>query len=536
MSGNDPFDPFGQNERTIIRPNPGGRAPQQPQNPGQGQPSQGQPSQGQPPQGQPGYPPQQPQQPNPYQPTPPRPQHQQGGDFMQPMQDPYAQRGGQPQWGPQGQQPAGAPVQPTAPVALIPNPGNNPLLTAAGPLLDLLGRLRNAMTQASFTSLKQSVSREIENFEAAASAAGAYQQHLRDAKYALCAVADDIVQNLPGEDRHVWTQDPMLGRYFGERVGGTQFYAKLAEAMKNPGANYDLLELYYVCLSLGFEGMHRASQTGQAAVQAARRDVYQALRGVNPGGGWELSPHWKGMQVDRRSIGMQIPFWAVAALVALLLAGTFFGLRYLLGEKAYATTSEIRNIHPTGAIKLDNPVREGRAVANDPPPPPPPTVDDKGQLERIQAALADEIAAGLVEARYLDANFIIVRFSNKLLFPSGGSDVTDDFKEQLAKRLGEVFANETQLMQEKGLRHGRVVAIGHSDAERISAGSRWKSNYELSEARAKNVMDAIQRWSPPDLRTLIEGRGPDDPICTPAEDRSCWAENRRVELLIERTK
>ena len=533
MSGNDPFDPFGENERTIIRPNPGGRAPQ-PQQPQ----------------------PQQPNQPG-YTPPPPRPDHQQSGDFMQPMPGQGAggqqvnwapQQGGaqQPMWGnPQQPGPADAMGQPQGPSGLTHAPHRNPLVTAAGPLLDLLGRLRNAMTQASFQALQGSISREIDAFESAATSAGAYQNHLRDAKYALCAVSDDIVQNQPGEDRAVWTENPMLGRYFGERIGGTQFYANLQEAMKNPGANYDLLELYYICLSLGFEGMHRASPTGQAAVQACRNDVYQALRNTNRGGGWMLSPNWKGMDIGRRSIGMQIPFWAVAALVALLMTGGYFGLRHMLGAEATELAAEIREVRPSGAIEIANPVRPVRAgggvvVGTDTPKEPtvyvPPPPEDPGQLDRIKAALQKEIDAGLVEARYLDANFIIVRFSNKLLFPSGSAEVTKEFKDVLSKRIGETFNNETELLKAKGLQHGRVFGIGHSDAQPIGATSRWASNHALSEARAKSVMDAILAHSPNDLRTRIEGRGPDDPVCTPAEKRSCWPDNRRVELLIERTK
>jgi type VI secretion system protein ImpK len=116
-------------------------------------------------------------------------------------------------------------------------PGTNALVAAAGPLLDLLGRLRNAMTMASFADLKASISRAIDAFEAEATRRGAQQQHLQIAKYALCATADDIVQNLPGEDRHVYTADPMTGRYFGDRLGGTRFYENLQKLMQNPGAN-----------------------------------------------------------------------------------------------------------------------------------------------------------------------------------------------------------------------------------------------------------------------------------------------------------
>ena len=532
MSGNDPFDPFGENERTIIRPNPGGRAPQQPQQPQQ-QPQQ----------------PHNPNQPG-YTPPPPRADHHQAQDFMQPMPGgaqqanwgPGGQPQQQPQWGAQQGGAAPAMGQPAGPTGLTHAPHRNPLVVAAGPLLDLLGRLKNAMTQASFTALQSSIAREIDNFEAAATQAGAYQNHLRDAKYALCAMADDIVQNQPGEDRAVWTEDPMLGRYFGERIGGTQFFANLQEAMKNPGANYDLLELYYTCLSLGFEGMHRASPTGQAAVQACRNDVYQALRNTQRGGGWLLSPNWKGMEIGRRSVGMQIPFWAVAALAAMLMTGAFFALRFLLGEHANELSAEIREVHPAGAIEISSPVRPVKVgetpvvtevvrTKYEAPPP-----DDPRQLERIRAALKAEIDQGLVEARYLDANFIIVRFSNKLLFPSGSAEVTSAFKNNLAKRIGQTFQEETDFLKVRNERHGRVFAVGHSDAQPIGATSRWSSNHELSEARAKSVMDAVVAHSPLDLRTRIEGRGPDDPVCTPAGDRSCWAQNRRVELLIERTK
>ena len=470
MSGNDPFDPFGQNDRTIIRPNPGGR-----------------------------------------------PSPQAGGGAQQPPQTPPPQR-------PSAQARTGG-----APVSAVAMPSSNPLLIAAGPLLDLLGRLRNALTQANFSDLKGAVAREIDVFEKAATDNGAYPEQLRNAKYALCSTADDVVQNLPGEDRHIWTQDPMLGRYFNERIGGEKFFTHLDEALRNPGAHYDLLELKYACLSLGFEGKYRAVAQGPTELQRIRRDVHQALRTVTAGGGWALSPNWKGMDLDRKSIGRQVPFWAVAALMGLILLGLFFGLRVALASGTEELTAEVRAVNPTHDISIE------REVFVAPPDPIPIVVIDDGQLDRIRAALKPEIDQGLVTADYLDANFIIVRMSNKLLFPSGKAEVGSGFA-PLAKRIGDVFKAETELLQAKGFKHGRVIALGHSDAQPLSANSRWPSNQALSKARAQSVMDAIQPVAPLDLRTQVEGRGPDDPLCKPAEDRGCWPKNRRVELLIERTQ
>lgn len=483
---NDPFDPFGQNNRTIVRPNPGGRAPQ---------------------------------------PT--------GAEAPQPQAAPYQQPTGQafpPQQAPQQATQQARQASASGPVI---TPGTNPLVIAAGPLLDLLGRLRSALTQASFTDLKASVSRTLDGFDAAAASAGARPGDIPGAKYALCTMADDVVMNLPGEahEKAIWASDPMLPKFCNnERNGGVGFYQRLQQLLTNPGDNYDLLELKYVCLSLGFEGMHRAEtpNTGQAALQNTRREVYNALRRVEPSSNWALSPNWVGMEVGRRSIGMQIPFWAVAAVAGLLLMGVFFGLRWMLAEETEQLVYRSVDIHPDGKIEIQ------RGTFTPPPPPPPPPTDT-GQLDRIREALAPEIQQGLVTAEYLDANFIIVRMSNKLLFPSGKAEVSEAFRNTFAKRMGDVFTQETLLLRQRGYQHGRVVALGHSDAQPLRSTSRWASNDELSKARAQSVMDAIGSHSPADLRTVVEGRGPRDPLCVPAEKRSCWPENRRVELLIERT-
>ena len=103
-------------------------------------------------------------------------------------------------------------------------PNTNPIMRAAGPLLLLLGRLRVALLRASFASLMEQVADAIKFFETDIRSAGISEQQANSAKYILCATADDIVQHIPTEDRHVWTQYSMLSRFFGERVGGVRFF------------------------------------------------------------------------------------------------------------------------------------------------------------------------------------------------------------------------------------------------------------------------------------------------------------------------
>src|SRR5690606_9284026 len=82
----------------------------------------------------------------------------------------------------------------------------NPITTAAAPLLILLGRLRLLIVEMQAVPLMNHVANAIREFERKVTEAGVPAEDVRIAKYALCGTADDIVQNLPGTDRHVWMQ------------------------------------------------------------------------------------------------------------------------------------------------------------------------------------------------------------------------------------------------------------------------------------------------------------------------------------------
>ena len=155
-------------------------------------------------------------------------------------------------------------------------------MRAAGPLLQLLGRLRVALMRASFASLMEQVADAVKFFETDIRSAGISEQQANTAKYILCATADDIVQHIPTDERHVWAQYSMLSRFFGERVGGVRFFEILDRLKADPLVNYPILELQHACLALGFQGMHRTSPGGIAGLQVIQRNLYELLRQVHP--------------------------------------------------------------------------------------------------------------------------------------------------------------------------------------------------------------------------------------------------------------
>jgi type VI secretion system protein ImpK len=470
MSDRDrPFDPFGRNDRTIIRPNPGGRRSA------------------------------------PAGAAPPAPPVAPVSPGSPPPED----------W---VRGPARSAPPPRGPAAvLVPRkppdtPSHNPMMGAAGPLLLLLGRFRAGLVQAPSAPLMEQVAQAIEEFEREVRAANMPPEQVRAAKYVVSATADDIVQNMPVQDRHIWTQYSMLSRFFGERTGGVRFFEELDRARADPIVNYPLLELMHACVALGFEGIHRTSAGGAAMLQQIQRGLYDTLRRVRPKVTEEISPHWRGQDIAARVAGFRIPVWAVASVVAFLLFAVFITLRALLGSRSDVVATALLGLFPDTAVAIQR--------AAPVPPPPPPIPVKITQLQRIRAALAPEIAAGKLNADQT-ASDIIITVGNVSLFQTGQTEVLDSFK-PIAARIADTLEKEP----------GFIKVTGHTDNTPIKT-VRFPSNYDLSVERAKSVAALLRtRLSHPE-RLQTAGKGADSPVASNKTPEG-RARNRRVEIMIPR--
>jgi type VI secretion system protein ImpK len=358
MTGKPPFDPMEAGDRTVIRPNPGGRR----------------------------------QAPAP-QPAPSEPAPAPG-----PYPGAFPGASGEDAWlSDSGARQAVAAPPPPVPAAGVRSADLeairaldvadvNPVVRAARPLMMLLSNLRVSGSQQKVAPLMDAVAQSITEFERDLRAAGVSEDTVHTAKYVMCATADDIVQNIPGSDRHVWTQHSMLSRFFQMRTSGVGFFDELAKAKANPALHYDLLELMHACLSLGFEGQYRSSGGGDVALQQIRRDVYHTLRHIRPRVGDEISPHWRGQDIAAEAGSARIPTWAIASIAAAALLGIFVVLRLLLSQSSEVFAENMLNLHPDGEVVLARDAYEPFDAGS--------IEFTSTQLERIRAALADEIAAG----------------------------------------------------------------------------------------------------------------------------------------------
>lgn len=388
----------------------------------------------------------------------------------------------------------------------------NPLLASAANLLILLGRLRTGLVEMQSAPLLEHVAREIDLFERNALQKGVPPDDVRDAKYALSATADDIVQNLPGADRGMWLEYSMGAQFFGERNSGVGFFQRMDAAMKAPGQKFHLLELMLTCLSLGFEGQYRAMPNGTADLARIRAAIYDTLRRVQPRADEDISVRWLPVVLRGKTRRGGPPIWAIAGVGALMVVALFATLSTLLARQSDLTEQGIAAMHfdlrPVAIERTEPVVRK---------PEPPKT----SQLDRLRTALAAPIESGEVEVDVKN-EWIFVRVGDYLQFAPGSAELRSDFQ-QLAATIGAALDDE----------FGPVRVVGHTDSVKPSGRGRYKTNQDLSEARATTVAEILKTVLADPDRIAAEGKGAVDPIADNGTKEG-QARNRRVEIMIPR--
>jgi type VI secretion system protein ImpK len=75
------------------------------------------------------------------------------------------------------------------------------------------------------------------------------------AKYALVAWIDDLLIEAPWDGRQWWEENALEVELFNSRDAFSKFYIQAEEAQKL--TKKDALEVFYVCVVLGFRGLYR---------------------------------------------------------------------------------------------------------------------------------------------------------------------------------------------------------------------------------------------------------------------------------------
>ena len=252
--------------------------------------------------------------------------------------------------------PAGAPLHFEARLAL------NPLVEAAATLLAVLGQIRGAVHHPHVPGLYRRLIDELRDFDTQCRDQKLSPAHALAGRYLLCTVLDEAVLHTPWGDQSSWAQRTLLSVSHNETSGGEKCFAILQQLLREPGANVDALELFYLCLAQGFEGRYRLLHRGREQLDSVREDLYRTIRAQRGDFERGLSPRWRGLGQVRKSLAQYLPLWVVASVLGALLLAGYAGFNTWLRAESEPVLTQLQALS-----EANDPAAEGAPRPLSPP-------------------------------------------------------------------------------------------------------------------------------------------------------------------------
>ena len=377
---------------------------------------------------------------------------------------------------------------------------DNPLLTAAAPLLNAIVQIRLAATHDDPAGLRQQLVDEIRLFETRSKQAGLPFDMIIGARYCLCSVLDEAAAQTPWGTRGVWSGNGLLVTFHNESWGGEKVFQLLSRISQNPKQHLPLLEVIHYCLLLGYEGRYRGIEQGRIQRDALRTRLAQLIidtrtlapRAAEP---LPLSP------VSQNTFWRPpVPLWVCFTLTAFIASVFYSSLNWRLGQAAEPLLRAIWQI----PLPKPEPVR--RATAN------------QAMLD-LHKRLEDLIAARTLDVTD-SANASKVIIAADKLFSRGSSDLTSEGRVIMTRVAAAIDSLK-----------GTIQVSAFTDNQPVRS-SRFPTNYEYSLAQAHSLTSLLQqRLIQPGHLIRAEGRGDSNPLL-PNDSQENRAQNRRVEILL----
>ncbi|QKZ02389.1 type IVB secretion system protein IcmH/DotU [Pseudomonas eucalypticola] len=204
--------------------------------------------------------------------------------------------------------------------------------------------IRRGRQVTSTEAFDASVDEFLTAFERQALAAGYSAQQVHDTQYALCAFLDESVMRASAGDTPLRTRfelNPLQLRKFGIHLAGEGFFDKIDALRADVKANVDVLEVYHLCLALGFQGKYTLDDKDRLRYLANTlgQDIARYRKPPTL-----LSPDWALPDQVSQMLRYEIPAWVYVALVAVVCASVYMTLDWLLGKDVAALSEHISKL------------------------------------------------------------------------------------------------------------------------------------------------------------------------------------------------
>ncbi len=168
--------------------------------------------------------------------------------------------------------------------------------------------------------------------------------YVEAAKYAYVALIDERIMGSDLHIREAWLASPLQMRHFDSFSAGEEFYTRL-EKFRHPQtpAAADVLEVYHLCLALGFRGKlndDRGRERRTLLSEQMSGEILSA-RQANTG---ELSPRWLPIGSASQPLDPMrwhgFPVWLTPLILGAVVLLAAFGMQFFVANRIEAFTHD----------------------------------------------------------------------------------------------------------------------------------------------------------------------------------------------------
>ena len=199
-------------------------------------------------------------------------------------------------------------------------------------LFILILQLRESNEYGDALKLKNKVLNLLDKLENNAISVGIDQMQVQSVKFALVAFLDETIASSDWSNKTNWLAEPLQLQLFNCYNAGEEFFSRLEQLRQRERANINVIEIYYLCLALGYKGMYKMESPEKIRLLI---DELHYLLNANLGDpNTTLSPNGQPRDEIITAVKEKIPLWII--LTTIIGSGIIFYLVILFLISNYA--------------------------------------------------------------------------------------------------------------------------------------------------------------------------------------------------------
>lgn len=178
----------------------------------------------------------------------------------------------------------------------------------------LILQFRNNSEYGDPEILRKRIKELLNKVELEAKDVGFNDSDIQMAIFALVAFLDETIIASEWQYKSTWLATPLQLELFDRFDAGEEFFSRLENLRQRSSYKQDVLEIYYICMTLGFKGKYQFQQ--REKLRQLIEESYDYLKHLKGKTAEILSPHGKRRDELVDVVSREMPIWIVGLSAA----------------------------------------------------------------------------------------------------------------------------------------------------------------------------------------------------------------------------